>query len=115
MKRVLHLVSNKVHIEIYSTSFDSSFFLTGKTAGLGAKCISEDEFDLLATEKSPPIIPRLIRVAGTSRPIAREESVIGSGVQNRVKRRAFSPPFASAYDSDRDPYTTVSIVIFDVI
>ena len=75
VKRLLHLVSSKVRIEIYSTSFDSSFFITGKTAGLGAKCISGDELEgrLLVKDKIPPIIPRLITVAGTSRPIAIEE------------------------------------------
>ena len=58
-------------MEIYTTSFNSSFFLTGKTAGLVAKCISGDELEyrLLAAEKIPPISPRLIRVAGISRPM----------------------------------------------
>ena len=47
LKRLLHLVSTKVRKEICSTSFDSSesFFLTGKTTGLGSKCISVVELE----------------------------------------------------------------------
>ena len=45
VKRLLHLVSSKVRMEIYSISSDSLSFLTGKIAGLGAKWISGDELE----------------------------------------------------------------------